>query len=83
MPVILRVDGFKFFFFANEGNEPMHIHVEKGEGAAKYWLKPVRLARNYGLKAFELSRARRIIEENERLIEEKWHEFSSRKKRRL
>jgi hypothetical protein len=28
VPVVLRVGGFKFFFFSDEGNEPVHIHVE-------------------------------------------------------
>ena len=80
MPVVLRVDGFKFFFFANEGMEPMHGHVEKGDGAAKFWLKPTRLAQNYGLRAGELSKARRIIDDNEKLLVGKWNEFSRRKK---
>ncbi len=80
MPVILRVDGFKFFFFSDEGNEPIHIHVEKGDGAAKFWMNPVRLAKNFGMKPVDLSRVRSILEENEKLIEEKWNEFNSRKK---
>ena len=31
MPVVLRLEGFKFFFYSNEGNpqEPAHIHVRK------------------------------------------------------
>lgn len=31
MPVILRINGFRFFFYSNEGNplEPAHIHVMK------------------------------------------------------
>lgn len=31
MPTVLRVDGYRFFFYSNEGNEPPHIHVESGE----------------------------------------------------
>ncbi len=38
MPAILFVKGWKFFFFSNEGNEPIHIHVQKGERSCKYWL---------------------------------------------
>jgi hypothetical protein len=79
MPVILRIDGFKFFFFSNEGTEPIHIHVERSDADAKFWLRPVRLARNNGLKASELSKARRLVEENEKLIEGKWDEFFSKK----
>jgi len=27
MPTLLRVEGFRFFFFSNEGQEPPHVHV--------------------------------------------------------
>ncbi|WP_244939879.1 DUF4160 domain-containing protein [Leptospira adleri] len=32
MPKVFEKNGFKFFFFANEGNprEPTHIHIRKG-----------------------------------------------------
>lgn len=29
MPTILRLLGFRFFFYSNEGTEPAHVHVEK------------------------------------------------------
>ncbi|PWK09913.1 DUF4160 domain-containing protein, partial [Pantoea ananatis] len=51
MPVILRVRGFKFFFYSNEGNplEPAHIHVRSAEGEAKFWTQgEVRLSTNDG-----------------------------------
>jgi hypothetical protein len=40
MPVIFRHKGFKFFFYANEGNprEPIHAHIEKDNVEAKFWL---------------------------------------------
>jgi len=42
MPVVFRMRGFGFFFYANEGTprEPIHIHVEKGENEAKFWVVP-------------------------------------------
>jgi hypothetical protein len=43
MPTLLRVEGFRFFFFTNESQEPPHVHVRKGDGLAKLWLTPVRL----------------------------------------
>jgi Domain of unknown function (DUF4160) len=52
MPVVLRVDGFKFLFYVNEGNprEPVHIHVKQGRDEAKFWLSPdVAMAYNCGL----------------------------------
>jgi hypothetical protein len=30
--------GGEYFFYSNEGNEPIHIHAEKGEMECKYWL---------------------------------------------
>jgi hypothetical protein len=39
MPTILLVLGWRFFFYSNEGNEPMHVHARKGETQCKYWVK--------------------------------------------
>ena len=48
MPEVLRVRGFRFFFFSREGFEPRHIHVERAGKYAKYWLEPVAwLSRGY------------------------------------
>ena len=43
MPEIFRLEGYVFFFYANEGNEPMHVHVRRGGGYAKFWLEPLEL----------------------------------------
>jgi hypothetical protein len=48
MPTVLRWDGYRFYFFSNERNEPPHMHVDKGGRSAKFWLLPVGLARNFG-----------------------------------
>ena len=36
MPTILRLEGYRFFFYSNEGSprEPPHVHVERGDGDA-------------------------------------------------
>jgi len=39
MPTILFVNGWRLFFFSNEGNEPPHIHAEKGGTEVKFWLR--------------------------------------------
>jgi len=44
MPTVLRVGGYRFFFYSNEGSEPPHIHVQKAEKYAKFWLQPIQLA---------------------------------------
>jgi hypothetical protein len=47
MPTVFQDRGFRFFFYSNEGSprEPAHIHVEKDDIEAKFWLRPeVKLA---------------------------------------
>jgi len=47
MPAVFRERGFRFFFYSNEGSprEQVHIHVEKDDMEAKFWLEPgVRVA---------------------------------------
>lgn len=78
MPTILRVEGFQFFFFAADRNEPPHIHVEKGDGAAKFWLNPIELVHYRKFKKQEIKRVREIIEENQHFLMEKWNEFFSK-----
>ncbi len=74
MPTVFNVKGFRFFFFSDEGREPLHIHVEKGEKYAKFWLYPVALAYNYRFNSPELGFVARIIEERGSEIEERWNE---------
>jgi len=47
MPTVLRVSGYRFFFYSLEGTEP-HVHVEHGDNVAKFWLEPVDLRSRHG-----------------------------------
>jgi len=31
MPTVLRIRGYRFFFFSDESREPAHVHVESGD----------------------------------------------------
>ncbi len=77
MPTILRIESYRFFFFSNEGNEPPHIHVERGGGIAKFWLDPVGVAYCKGLSKAEFRRARQLVGEYRDLFVENWHEYFS------
>jgi hypothetical protein len=63
MPEILRVHGYRFFFFSREGREPRHIHVEKAECYAKFWLDPIELVESRGFRGSELRELHSIIAE--------------------
>jgi hypothetical protein len=75
MPTVLLERGFKFFFYSQEGNEPPHILVQKGDGVAKIWLAPVRLAANEGFKKPELRTIIGIIEKHEAKLLRAWNEI--------
>jgi hypothetical protein len=75
MPTLLRINGYQFYFYAEEGNEPPHIHVAKGGFDAKFWLSPAQLAVNHGFRPHDLREIADIIEQHEQLILEKWNEF--------
>lgn len=77
-PTILRKDGFRFFFYARETNEPPHVHVEKGDGTAKYWLKPLKLERLQGFNPNERRRIEEILAEYRVQLLESWYEFFDR-----
>ncbi len=38
MPTILLILGWRLFFYANERNEPIHVHCRKGNTECKFWL---------------------------------------------
>ena len=75
MPTVLRVRGFRFFFFSNETDEPVHIHVESDDKYAKFWLEPVQLARSVGYSAIELNEIRRLVVENTEIFRRRWDEY--------
>jgi hypothetical protein len=74
MPTLLRVEGFRFFFYSNERQEPAHVHVEKGDGEAKLWLQPVALSYSNGLTPAELRRVRELTFEHQASFLERWNE---------
>jgi hypothetical protein len=74
MPTVFYFNGYRFFFFSNENDEPIHIHVEKGEGAAKYWLDPIEEVYSYGLKVKQRKEIKAIIELRINELKKAWHE---------
>jgi len=51
VPTILRIQGFRVYFWSHEPSEPPHVHLDKGGASAKVWLEPVSLASRVGFPA--------------------------------
>ena len=69
---MLRVRGYRFYFFSRE--EPRsHVHVQHADGEAKFWIEPVvELQANYGLKPKQLAEATKLVEEHLDDIRRAW-----------
>ena len=77
MPTILRIGAYRFYFYSHEPNEPPHIHIDRDNLSAKFWLQSVSLAQNIGFPAKELRKLQSMVIENQTQLLEAWHECFS------
>ena len=75
LPTIFRYKGFRFHFFSDEGTEPPHVHIRRAEDTCKFWLKPVELAYNDGMRTQEISELQAVVVEHQAEFLRKWHEY--------
>lgn len=74
MPTILRIKGYRFFFYSNE-YESKHVHVEKGENTAKFTLETVELIRSRGFNSKDINNIRKMIIKNQNHLINNWDEY--------
>jgi hypothetical protein len=75
VPTVLREGPYRFFFYAGDGDEPRHVHVQREDKLAKFWLDPVRLERSGRFRRPELAAIQRIIVEHRDELMEAWDEY--------
>ncbi|OIP14564.1 MAG: hypothetical protein AUK53_05170 [Betaproteobacteria bacterium CG2_30_59_46] len=71
--------GHTDFLYGSDRNEPVHVHVERDDMIAKFWISPVRLGSSGGFGRVELVKIQKIVVEHQPHLLEAWHEcFGSR-----
>lgn len=75
MPTILRSGAYRFYFYSHESKEPPHVHVDRDNLSAKFWLTQVRLARNLGFGAAELRTIESLVMANQQAFKERWNGY--------
>jgi len=75
MPTILRVGPYRFFVYAGDGDEPPHVHVEREQHVAKFWLSPVRLQQSGGFGRDEISHILTLVERNVEALLRGWNDY--------
>ena len=74
MPTVLRIDGYRFFFFSDE-HSPAHIHIEKGDGYARIEIESVKVTDSHNLKSKELRKLCILVKENNEKLTKAWNEY--------
>jgi hypothetical protein len=69
------VGPYRFFFYSGDRQEPPHVHVERDDKLAKFWLNPVRLNDGGGFPTSEINRIRKLLENNSELLLRNWNEY--------
>ena len=75
MPRLFVEGPYRFFFYASDRTEPPHVHVERDENKAKFWLAPVSLEKSIGFRGHELRVIERIVAEKQQRLLDDWHEY--------
>lgn len=86
MPNILRIGGYYVFFWTNDKNEPVHVHVakrhKKGK-STKLWLTKsgscLKANNDSRIPKQDLTVIMRVVELNHDLICQKWKKLFAQK----
>ena len=74
MPTVLRSGPYRFYFYSHDlVSETPHVHVDRDELSAKFWLDPVALAKNLGFAASELRKIERIVGAAQSELLDRWY----------
>jgi hypothetical protein len=75
VPTDIRDGPFRIYFFSHDIVEPPHVHVDRDDLSAKFWLDPVALAVNFGFNPRELRRIRFLVVQPRATLLEAWHGY--------
>ncbi|HVS11003.1 MAG TPA: DUF4160 domain-containing protein [Planctomycetota bacterium] len=75
MPTVMRSGPYRFFFYSGDGREPPHVHVERDESTAKFWLEPVRLQSSGGFRSAEVRRIQGLVERHRARLQRSWDAY--------
>ena len=73
VPTVFRSGPYRAYFYSHEPNEPAHVHIDRDNLSAKFWLNPVALARNFGFSAVELARVQSLVAGHLNQLLEAWN----------
>lgn len=75
VPTVLRSGPYRFFFYSGDRREPAHVHVQRDNDIAKFWLVPVSLVGSVGFSRSELRRIEDLVLGSQSMLLEIWNDF--------
>ena len=78
MPTVLKSGPYRFYFYAGDREEPQHVHVERDDRIAKFWLNPIRLQSSGGFSRVEIARIEKLVNNHRIELVEVWNEYFGR-----
>ena len=75
VPTIARLGPYRFFFYAGDHGEPRHVHVEREDMLAKFWLAGPSLAETRGYPPHELRKLAQLVAGHQQEFIEAWDEY--------
>ncbi|HYN44172.1 MAG TPA: DUF4160 domain-containing protein [Thermoanaerobaculia bacterium] len=78
MPTVLFLGPYRFFFYSNEGDEPVHVHVRRDRCVAKLWLEPISIDFSTNFASHELREIRALVLQHRPALLEAWNEHFGR-----
>jgi len=74
MPTVLRIGGYRFFFFSDE-HLPMHIHIEKADSYVRIEIETLKVTDSYNISHKEVKKLKRFVEENREVLKGAWNAY--------
>lgn len=75
LPTVLIIGPYRFFFYSGDREEPKHIHIERDDKIAKFWIDPVRLQVSGGFSRVELDKIQKLVIANNKIFKETWDAY--------
>ena len=71
----IQIGPYRIQFFEADLVERAHVHIRRERLEAKYWLAPeIELFRNRGFEGYELTRIKRLLDQNRDRLLKLWEE---------
>ncbi len=78
MPTVGRIGPYRLFFVSHDRDEPPHVHIQRENRVAKFWLDPVALQQAGGYNRKELGAITALVHKHRDELLERWHDFFGR-----